>query len=78
MTLNKNNGTSRRISVILLAMVLIMSFMSFSAYAENDAKTATDATVRNESSVAENMLCRYLFIAHHNYFQQKAPGIIPT
>lgn len=45
MTLNKNNGTSRRISVILLAMVLIMSFMSFSAYAENDAKTATDASV---------------------------------
>ena len=43
MTLNKNKGTSRRITVMLLVMVLIMSFMSFSAYAENDAKTATDA-----------------------------------
>ena len=42
MTLNKNNGTGRRITVMLLVMVLIMSFMSFSAFAENDAKTATD------------------------------------
>ena len=44
MTLNKNRGTGRRIGIILLAMVLIMSFMSFFAVAQNDA-TATDAAV---------------------------------
>ena len=51
MTLNKNTGTNRRIGVILLVTVLIMSFMSFSAFAENDAKTATDAAVSGCSAV---------------------------
>ncbi len=54
MTLNKNKGTNRRITVILLVMLLIMSIFAFPAAASGEAEVKIDTENADKATVCVN------------------------
>lgn len=54
MTLNQNKGTNRRITVILLVMLLIMSIFAFPAAASGEAEVKIDTENADKATVCVN------------------------
>ena len=54
MTLNQNKGTNRRITVMLLVMLLIMSIFAFPAAASGEAEVKIDTENADKATVCVN------------------------